>query len=344
MKAPARAEPWWTRQGRRTGSIGAIALAAALAAALAPVLLPLLMVIDVVSGWSLARATVLIGWYLVCELLGVAAAAALWLRRLVTAPSPAAWESWNYALQGRWARALLRGAERVFALRIDVRGDATAVPGPILVLSRHASVADTLLPAVFLTARHGLRLRTVLKRELLWDPCLDIVGQRVPNAFVGRDGQNRAGEIAKVAEIARGLGPHDGVLIYPEGTRFSARKLAEVRAKLDEAVAAGRGDARLHTLAHALTHVLPPRLGGVLAALDAAPDADVIVCAHVGFDGVRTFADLVRGTLVGRHVQVEFRRVPRAAIPADPEGRIRWLLAEWQELDRAVGSALDAGR
>lgn len=344
MTPPVRPEPWWTRQARRAASIGAIGIASALAAALAPALLPLLLVIDALSGWSFARAYVLIGWYLVCEVLGVAAAGVLWLRRLVTAPTPADWEAWNYALQGRWASALLRGAEKVFALRIDVRGDASGGPGPVLCLSRHASVADTLLPAVFLTARHGLRLRTVLKRELLWDPCLDIVGQRVPNAFVGRDGQNRAGEIAKVAQIARGLGPHDGVLIYPEGTRFSARKLAEVRAKLDEAVAAGRGDVRLHTLAHTLTHVLPPRLGGVLAALDAAPDADVTFCTHVGFDGIRTFADLVRGTLVGRHVQVEFRRVPRAAIPTDTDGQIAWLLAEWQELDRAVGLALDAGR
>ena len=50
-------------------------------------------------------------------------------------------------------------------------------------------MATTTYPqtTTYVSRRYHLRLRYVLKRELLWDPCLDIVGQRVPNIFVDRD-------------------------------------------------------------------------------------------------------------------------------------------------------------
>ena len=37
-----------------------------------------------------------------------------------------------------------------------------------------------------------------------------------------------------------------------------------------------------------MTHVLAPRPGGLLAALDAAPDADVVLVAHTGLDHLLT--------------------------------------------------------
>ena len=341
MSGGPRSESMGQRLTRRVVSISAITLAAVVAVALLP-LLPLALLIDLVTGLSLARAFAFILWYLVCEVVGVVAAAALWLRRVLQRPTTAVWEDWNYGLQARWARALFGAAERCFSLRVDVHGDDACRGGAIVLLSRHASVADTVLPAVFVAARHGVRLRTVLKRELLWDPCLDIVGQRIPNAFVGRDGKDSAGEIGKVEGLAKSLGDGDGVLIYPEGTRFSPQKLQQVRANLEAAHSAGRGDPRVRDLAAQLTHVLPPQLGGVMAALAAATTADVVICTHVGFDGIRTFGDLVRGTLVRRHVRVHFRRLPRAVVPADADARVGWLLEEWREVDRQVGSVLAA--
>lgn len=340
MSRPA--ESWFRRLARRAISCSVVGCAFVVAVVLLPVL-PLLLVVDVVTGLSLGRAFAFIAWYLFCEVVGVAASFLLWLRRLVQRPSSTTWEAWNYGLQGLWARALFGAAERVFSLRVTVRGDGDCVGGAIVLLSRHASVADTVLPAVFVAARHGVRLRTVLKRELLWDPCLDIVGQRIPNAFVGRDGTNSAAEIAKVAGLAGSLADGDGVLIYPEGTRFSPQKLAKIRARLDAKHSEGHGDPRLRALAHELQHVLPPQLGGVMAALAAAPTADVVVCTHVGFDGIRTFADLVNGRLVRRRVTVEFRRHPRAQVPDAADARVGWLLDEWRTVDRTVASTLAAG-
>ena len=47
-----------------------------------------------------------------------------------------------------------------------------------------------------------IRLRYVLKHELRWDPCLDIVGWRLPNAFVRRGAQDTAGDVADGAQQA----------------------------------------------------------------------------------------------------------------------------------------------
>ena len=203
-------------------------------------------------------------------------------------------------------------------------------PGPIVVLMRHASVIDNLVPATFVAAPHGIRLRYVLKRELLSDPAIDIAGNRLPNVFIARGSDDAGREIERVRELARGLGPGEGMLIYPEGTRFTEAKRARVLEKLAAA------DAPLHAAAQLLHHVLPPRLGGPLALLDAG--ADVVVCAHHGLDGFSHIANIWSGGLIGRTVSIRFRRFPHADIPSGREERVEWLLARWQEVDDWIGA------
>ena len=67
---------------------------------------------------------------------------------------------------------------------------------------------------VFYAIPFGVRLRYVLKKELLFDPCLDIVGNRLPNYFVDRGGQDSERARRGVAELVRDLGPDEGALIY----------------------------------------------------------------------------------------------------------------------------------
>ena len=110
------------------------------------------------------------------------------------------------------------------------------------------------------------RLRYVLKRELLWDPCLDIVGHRLPNCFIERGAKISAPEIERIRGLAQDLGPTDGVLIYPEGTRFTPERREAVLARIE-----ARGDTALLERARALQNVLPPRLGGSLALLEESP-------------------------------------------------------------------------
>ena len=170
-----------------------------------------------------------------------------------------------------------------------------------------------------------------MKRELLWDPCLDVVGQRLPNVFVRRGSTDAAREVAQIARLAEDIGRGEGVLIYPEGTRFTPAKRARALAGLQSAP-------ERFARAAALQHVLPPRLGGPQALLEAHPDVDVLLVAHVGFDAVTTFNDMWNGALVRRAVRVCFRRVPYADVPRTRGDRIRWLDEQWTWVDAWIGA------
>jgi 1-acyl-sn-glycerol-3-phosphate acyltransferase len=317
------------RWRRRTLTFGGYLLAWVLLAASFPALLAVAFLRDLVSDrrWPAVRMLVMALLYLTCELLGLAASGLLWIAR-VARPHRERWLAWHYRLQQAWAGTLFATARLLFGVRLEVEGDDAAPPGPLLVFMRHASIADTLLPAVTLAGPRGWRLRYVLKRELLWDPCLDVVGQRLPNVFVRRDGADSGREVRAVTALAAGLGVRDGVLVYPEGTRFTAAKRARRLAEL-----AARGDGERLARAERLRHVLPPRTGGPLALLAAAPAADVLVVAHTGFEDVTTFADTMRGTLVGRVVRVRWWRHAAASVPREAAGAIEWLDRVWAEVD-----------
>lgn len=317
---------------RRVLTVSAYALTFSLLAVLSPVLLVFAACADLAAGSRLAlvRTLLMVLVYLTYELAGVAVAAALW----AWGGSPERQLDAHYRLQWWWGGGLFDAARALFGLRVEVDGAGRAAPGPVLVFARHVSVADTLLASALLSRPLGLRLRYVLKRELLWDPCLDIVGHRLPNAFVRRASRDTAGDVAAVRALAEGLGPRDGVLIFPEGTRATPALREKVLARLEASPGA---TAEQLARAQKLVHVLPPRLEGALALLDAAPEADVVFLAHAGFDKVRSLADLRRGGLVGVDVRVALWRCPRAEIPRDREGRERWLAAQWQAVDDRVG-------
>ncbi len=284
------------------------------------------------SRFGVTRALAFFIWYLGCETLGLAAAGGAWLAVRVLRGSPQRYLAWNFALKCWWARQLVRGARLCFGLRFEVENPEVAVPGPVLLFMRHASTADTVLTTALLSDPFRIEFRHVMKRELLWDPCLDVVGGRLRNCFVDRFSDDSAAEIAAVAELARDLGS-DGVLIYPEGTRFTPEKQARVLEKLE-----ARGEAALLERARALRHVLPPRLGGPLSLLQASPGSDVVFCAHVGFDGIRSFSDFLRGGLVGQTVRVVYWRIPASQVPPDRDAQIDWLLDEWQRVDAWIAA------
>lgn len=320
------------RIARRALTVPTFVAAFVVGGALLPLILPVTLAIDVVRETRLGstRAVLFGVYYFGCETFGILVSFGLWLSgRRSDAEA-------HYRLQSMWARALLAGARRIFGLRIEVEG-ADVIPrggGPFLLLVRHVSVVDTVLAAVYLSARHGHRLRYVLKRELLWDPCLDIVGHRLPNCFVRRGAQTSSAEVARVRELARDLGPGDGVLIYPEGARFTPARREAVIQRFEAA-----GEPEWAERARSLERVLPPRLGGTLALIEQAPDADVVVCAHTGLERTMRLTDLVSGALVGACARVEFWRIPSCEIPRSRDERAEWLFATWARVDRWVADA-----
>jgi 1-acyl-sn-glycerol-3-phosphate acyltransferase len=172
-----------------------------------------------------------------------------------------------------------------------------------------------------------------MKRELLWDPCLDVVGQRTRNAFVRRGSGQREKEIALLRGLAGALGPRDGVLLFPEGTRFTPAKRERAIAQLTDT-----GSIERLAFVRGLRCVLPPRRGGAMALLETRPDVDVAFLAHVGFERTATLNDLWSGQLIGQTIRLQFWRVPSADIPRTAAGRITWLDQQWERVDEWVAT------
>ena len=131
------------------------------------------------------RCTLGLTLYFACEAVGLFASFVLWVANALWLGATAdRVVTWNPLLQRVWARTLFTGATRLFTMRTEVTGEEAVRYGPLFLFCRHASTLDTLLPAVCASQPCTLRLGHLMKRELLWDPCLDIVGQRTRNAFV----------------------------------------------------------------------------------------------------------------------------------------------------------------
>jgi len=331
----AHATPWLPTWSRRTLSIGAIVAMTIVLVAMLPVALPVAALVDVISKRSAAlRTIVFFLLYLGCELVGIAACFGLWLSNLLR---PGAdrdrFVADNFRLQCWWARTLRHGAFRIFSMKADVQGQQHATPGPVLMFVRHCSIADTMLPVMLVSDPHRIVLRWVMKKELLWDPCLDIVGHRLRNCFVSRMPQHNAHDVDAIASLMDDLQRGDGVVLYPEGTRFTEAKRQRI---LDRATE--RGDQHLMHSAAALRRVLPPRLGGALALLGNNPGADVLFCSHTGLEGAASFWELLSGRIVGKTVHIKLWRVPFADIPTARSDQIEWLHGQWARVDAYIAS------
>jgi 1-acyl-sn-glycerol-3-phosphate acyltransferase len=201
----------------------------------------------------------------------------------------------------------------------------------VIVMIRHASIIDNALPDVIIGRAHRLGFRFVIKRELQMLPTSDIGGRWVPTLFVRRASGDTAAELERIRELTVNIAPHEGLLIYPEGTRWTPEKLTRAKQVIAER------QPEIAPLAARLQYLLPPRLGGTLALLESAPHADVVIFGHVGLDGFEYISDIWSGGLVGTTVKLKFWRFPAAEVPSEREELIAWLYDRWQELDDWIG-------
>ncbi len=325
--------PTWRRRLITFPALGAVTLALWGAA---PLWVGLALLWDLTLGRKLAatRTTLMLLVYTLADWIGIVAAL---LTRLAGAllPDPGGhrWLGWHRVIKREWNRALARIGFRLFGARLEVEGDGCATGTPFLVFLRHAGIADVLLAPIVFELPHPTFLRYAVKRELLWDPAFDLVGPQVRAVFVDRDSADGAGERARVAQMIDGLEANEGVLLYPEGTRFSASKAASILARLESS-----GDREALEYARSLTRVLPPKLGGTLALLQRNPGHDVVFCAHTGLDHAYSVSGMLRGDLVGLVVRVRLWRVPFAEIPSEPVALAAWMRAQWTRMDREVAA------
>lgn len=263
--------------------------------------------------------------YLLTDLVGLITAAALWVRHPASRRARAAGA---FRLLARLLLFLRRTAERVFGLEVDI---SPAIPrgerpeAPVLVFVRHAGPGDSFLLLQTLLTEAGLLPHTVLKGALRADPCLDVLISTVPHCFLP---PARGTAQEGIAELAAGLRAGDALVLFPEGGNFTPRRQRRAIASLRR-----RGLFRRAAQASRLRHVLPPRDAGALAAMEAAPTADVVFVTHSGLEVIDS-ARSAWGALPFDHpVRAHWWYVPAAAIPAGREARSEWLLDQWARVD-----------
>lgn len=269
-----------------------------------------------------------VGWvYLTAEIVGVTVAGIQFA--LSGFGRSSRLERWSYWLQGQWTNLMLKTVLKAFSMSLHVSGIEHVTPGPYILMVRHASMIDVLLPATIIAHDCGIRLRWILKRQLLDDPALDVVGNRLPNHFVNRTGSDRAGELKAIRQLSGGLGPDDAVMIYPEGTRFTEEKRVSSTRRL------GKLHPELASRLDSLRHVLAPQPGGSLALLESGHD--VVFGTHTGLGGMASLRNIWSGALVGTTIRVRFWRVPADEIPEGDADRLNWLVDSWIDLDHQTG-------
>ncbi len=326
---------------RRARGIAAEAGLLLLLSALAPLLMLCAVVVDAFlwarrrKPWMGVRLLAMLWWFLAGELYGLLGLLVIWISS--GGRDSAVRRARVFALKRSWLGSHLAGIRALFGLHFEVEGLELAGPGPVLVMIRHASIIDNALPDVIVGRAHGLGFRFVIKRELQVLPTIDIGGRWVPTLFVRRASNDTAGEVERLHALTIDLAPDEGLLIYPEGTRWTPDKLARAKQIIAER------QPELTPLADRLQNVLPPRLGGTLALLQSASEADVVIFGHVGLDGFQYVSDIWSGGLVGTTVHLRFWRYPGAELPAEREELIAWLYERWQELDDWIGEVKRLG-
>jgi 1-acyl-sn-glycerol-3-phosphate acyltransferase len=234
----------------------------------------------------------------------------------------------HYDIVQTYLVVFFREARRVLRLKILTEGPAPdAHPGePLLVCCRHAGPGDSFTLMYALMHWYGREPRVVLKDTIAWDPAIDVLLHRLPSRFISpHSGTDLERE---VGALARGLDDNDAFVIFPEGGNFTPERRQRAIDKLRRL-----GLEAMAQRAERMANVLAPRPGGLLAALDAAPDADVVLVAHTGLDHMLTVGDVWREIPMDKQIIMRWWRVPREEIPLDRDARIDWLFSWWERID-----------
>jgi len=241
----------------------------------------------------------------------------------------------HYALMRWFLRTLFDVATHAFRVRIEIEEpeltpeEARArLTHPVIVLSRHAGPGDSFLLVHQLLSRYQRKPRIVMKAALQFDPGLDVVINRLPHAFVPPRRDPGKLVIREIERLAAGLGPTGALVIFPEGGNFTPRRRLRAIRLLEE-----RRLAEEAAKARAMEYLLPPKPGGALAAIAAAPTADVIFVAHTGLEHVITLGDVWRALPMEQVLKARWWRVPADQVPVGHEAQVDWLYEWWAHID-----------
>ncbi len=320
-------EPFWSKWARRAISIPALTLLTTLYGICLIPLIPYSIVADLLRKRPqlLVRFHVYIFSVLFVHLLGLLQLFGAWVYGLPQSPGrrreiALKVELW-FIPKTIWL------AEKIYGMEIILDNIEACSPGPILLLSRHASTLDTILPIKILGEAHGMGMRIVQKDILKWNALVDVASHRSPRAFIKRGSNNIEREIGHMKHLLEGIGRGDALVVFPEGSRFTEAKKARIVEKI------AKRDPAAAKRANRLQSVLPVRPAGTTALMDARPDIDIVFLAHTGLEGANGLNDFINGALYKRKLRMKFWRVPASEIPQDKDERLDWLHTEWAKVD-----------
>lgn len=231
-----------------------------------------------------------------------------------------------------WTSALMAAIRRITPLPLDTSElDESLLEGNAIVIARHRSLLDALFPAS-LFGKRGLTAHYTLKSALRWEPNIDIVGQRMPHVFVNRQPQNLDAELDPIRALGGQINDGSVGIIFPEGTFFNETRKARAIASLEQK------DPEKAALARRMHHLLPPRPAGTLAFLEGAPDADVILLGHVGFEPFGSVKEILANLGAEHSIIVRAWRFARSSLPTEPDAQTDWLFDRWLEMDEWITS------
>jgi 1-acyl-sn-glycerol-3-phosphate acyltransferase len=239
----------------------------------------------------------------------------------------------HYDIAQAYLVIFFREARRVLRLKVETVGPTPdAFPGePLLVCCRHAGPGDSFILMYALMHWYGREPRVVLKDTMAWDPAVGIVLNRLPSRFIKPNPGVGEDVESEIAALASNLDENDAFVIFPEGGNFTPKRRERAINRLRRL-----GMERMARRAERMKHVLAPKPGGVLAALEAAPGADVLLVAHTGMDHVLTIRDVWHSLPMDKRIIMRWWRVPREEIPVGHEARIEWLFDWWERIDEWI--------
>ncbi|OHV38442.1 MULTISPECIES: 1-acyl-sn-glycerol-3-phosphate acyltransferase [Pseudofrankia] len=276
----------------------------------------------------LSRVSALAAAYLLAEAVAVVAGFGLWLVRPLLRSR---WERAHLVLLRGMLGSLVAAAGRLMGFRLIVReppaGTFECAGRPVLVASRHAGAGDSFALVHLVLNRYRRTPRVVLLASLQLDPAIDILLGRLGACFLRTEGADPTA-VTRVNALAARLTDRDALVIFPEGANFTARRRRRVIVGLRR-----RGQNSRARVAEDLTHVLPPRPAGVLAALDAGTIVGTVVVAHTGLDRLTTPGQIWRALPLEMPMEVRWWWFPADELPAVGRERADWLTMHWAVVD-----------
>ena len=308
-------------------------LGALLVTVLSPVLHALLALFDLIDrkNWRFTRVGGLGIAFCVVEFFGLTMAFLIWV-----ASGFGLWmqlerfQQMNLWVLSMWLE-MITGAIRFFIGFDFAFPSDDLAEGPIMVFSRHAGPGDALMVARSLVHDHGRRLRMLGTTKLLWDPFFNHLVNRLPFYFCEPNPRDREQQIRELCEAASTIEPNGAMIIFPEGGNFTPRRQRQALERIAES-----GDNQKLERAKLMRHVLPPRTGGTLAAMEAAGDAHVLFVAHVGLDDLLSLRDLWQRVPINRTVQATYWYADDRPRDVSRDEMVDWLYDQGEQVDRWI--------